>query len=33
MKMDDDFIESNDLDWFASFSDGYLAHFTSGEQI
>ncbi|BDR54510.1 hypothetical protein KIMH_06210 [Bombiscardovia apis] len=30
MKMDDDFIESNDLDWFASFSDGYLAHFTSG---
>lgn len=30
MNMDDDFIENNDLDWFASFSNGYLAHFASG---
>lgn len=30
MRMNDDFIESNDLDWFASFSDNCLAHFTSG---
>ncbi|MDU8541291.1 hypothetical protein [Pseudomonas syringae group sp. J248-6] len=30
MEMDDEFLEVNDLDWFASCQDGFLAHFTTG---
>ncbi|WP_256573813.1 hypothetical protein [Pseudomonas sp. NFACC04-2] len=30
MEMDDEFLEVNDLDWFASFEDGTLAHFATG---
>ena len=30
MYMDDEFLESNDLDWFSVFQDGCLAHFTTG---
>ena len=30
MYMDDDFLESYDLDWFSSYEDGFLAHFTTG---
>ncbi|UXZ94142.1 hypothetical protein K3169_17370 [Pseudomonas phytophila] len=30
MKMDDGFIEVNDLDFFASFINGVLAHFATG---
>ncbi|MCU7280657.1 hypothetical protein OC926_12460 [Pseudomonas peradeniyensis] len=30
MEMDDEFLEVNDLDWFASFQDGMLAHFATG---
>lgn len=29
MHMDDDFLE-NDLDWFLSYQDGFLAHFATG---
>lgn len=29
MKMDDEFLEINDLDFFASFVDGFLAHFAT----
>lgn len=29
MEMTDDFLEEHDLDWFALFSDGVLAHFAS----
>ncbi|WP_178115373.1 MULTISPECIES: hypothetical protein [unclassified Pseudomonas] len=28
--MNDDFLELNDLDWFAVFNDGLLAHFATG---
>ncbi|WP_434675198.1 hypothetical protein [Pseudomonas sp. D3-10] len=30
MEMDDEFLEVNDLDWFASYKDGFLAHFATG---
>ncbi|AUG39753.1 hypothetical protein CXP47_07600 [Pseudomonas chlororaphis] len=30
MEMDDEFLETNDLDWFACCQDGLLAHFASG---
>ncbi|MEA1030288.1 hypothetical protein T3A99_17110 [Pseudomonas sp. N-137] len=30
MEMDDEFLEINDLDWFASCKDGFLAHFATG---
>ncbi|UZE18831.1 hypothetical protein LOY70_04340 [Pseudomonas sp. B21-054] len=30
MEMDDEFLEVNDLDWFASFEGGHLAHFATG---
>ncbi|MBW7982678.1 hypothetical protein [Enterobacillus tribolii] len=30
MYMDDEFLESNDLDWFSSYKDGLLAHFATG---
>ncbi|KIQ56375.1 hypothetical protein RL74_26355 [Pseudomonas fluorescens] len=30
MEMDDEFLEVNDLDWFAVFNDGLLAHFATG---
>ncbi|CAH0324210.1 hypothetical protein [Pseudomonas brassicacearum] len=30
MEMDDEFLEVNDLDWFASCKDGFLAHFATG---
>lgn len=29
MQMDDEFLEVNDLDWFASYPDGTLAHFAT----
>jgi hypothetical protein len=28
--MDDEFLGSNDLDWFSSYEDGSLAHFATG---
>lgn len=28
--MDDEFLESNDLDWFSSYQDGAIAHFATG---
>jgi hypothetical protein len=28
--MDDEFLESNDLDWFSSYEDGSIAHFATG---
>ncbi|MCT8262577.1 hypothetical protein NBG77_03680 [Proteus terrae] len=28
--MDDEFLESNDLDWFSSYQDGTIAHFATG---
>ncbi|MHA7845173.1 hypothetical protein [Serratia sp. D1N4] len=28
--MNDEFLESNDLDWFSSYGDGSLAHFATG---
>lgn len=30
MEMNDEFLEINDLDWFASYKDGFLAHFATG---
>ncbi|SDU23621.1 hypothetical protein [Pseudomonas orientalis] len=30
MDMDDEFLEINDLDWFASCHKGYVAHFATG---
>jgi hypothetical protein len=30
MKMNDEFINTTDLDWFATFYDGNLAHFATG---
>ena len=30
MRMTDEFISTTDLDWFAAFYNGNLAHFTSG---
>ncbi|MCX8574972.1 hypothetical protein ACGH6R_09180 [Gilliamella sp. CG13] len=30
MKMTDEFISTNDLDWYAAFYNGNLAHFASG---
>ena len=30
MRMTDEFISTNDLDWFAAFHNGNLAHFASG---
>ncbi|ONH50926.1 hypothetical protein SAMN04490182_2018 [Pseudomonas cedrina] len=30
MQMDDEFLEINDLDWFASYQDGALSHFATG---
>jgi hypothetical protein len=30
MGMDYEFLEVNDLDWFASYKDGFLAHFATG---
>ncbi|SCC33748.1 hypothetical protein [Gilliamella intestini] len=30
MKMNDEFISTTDLDWFATFYDGNLAHFATG---
>lgn len=30
MRMTDEFISTNDLDWFAAFYNGELAHFASG---
>jgi hypothetical protein len=30
MEMDEEFLETNDLDWFASCSNGALAHFATG---
>ena len=30
MEMDEEFLENNDLDWFASCQDGLLAHFATG---
>ncbi|WP_245150900.1 hypothetical protein [Pseudomonas fluorescens] len=32
MEMDDEFLEVNDLDWFASCKDGFLSHFATGEK-
>lgn len=31
-EMDDEFLEVNDLDWFALYIDGFLAHFATGGQ-
>ncbi|QHP79219.1 hypothetical protein EO763_04225 [Pectobacterium odoriferum] len=30
MEMDEEFLESNDLDWFSAYQDGYIAHFATG---
>ncbi|MEZ2686639.1 hypothetical protein ACBQ20_17855 [Proteus vulgaris] len=30
MYMDEEFLESNDLDWFSSYEDGSIAHFATG---
>ncbi|WP_455813239.1 hypothetical protein [Pseudomonas graminis] len=30
MEMDVEFLESNDLDWFSAYQDGYIAHFATG---
>lgn len=32
LQMDDEFLEVNDLDWFASYRDGALAHFATARQ-
>ncbi|KAL0630446.1 hypothetical protein Q9L58_010707, partial [Maublancomyces gigas] len=32
MQMNDEFLEVNDLDWFASYRDGALAHFATAGQ-
>lgn len=30
MEMDEEFLDSNDLDWFSAYQDGYIAHFATG---
>ena len=30
MEMDEEFLKSNDLDWFSAYQDGYIAHFATG---